>query len=149
MVSLADIHEFKSEMLRKDAIEARVSSHMTVGHEPLDFVPCLRLNFVVGGGVFLEQDHKIQFGPDDGKIVTLLPWFPARSLARIPEYYNGTPEEAEAAYGYSARPAIIYAGRLHISTLMYLRGLMKAKTEADMLIELNRMYCEFHSISKT
>ena len=139
-MTIEDIRAFRAECDQEKGKPIRVSEHITVDHTPLTQVPDIKLDFIVGGSVFMSFDYRIIGGPDNGKRITLVPWRSKRSLEGIHEKYNGTHEEAENAYGYSARPAIHDYKTLHISTVMFLRGLLTEEREHLQAREIADMY---------
>lgn len=139
-VTMQEIQAFRQDCDKERDAPIRVSSYVQADYSPLEKVPDIKLQFIVGGGIFMTFDYRVIGGPDDGKRVTLVPWRDRRSLKDIAERYNGTPEEAEAAYGYSSRPALQMVGTLHISTIMFIRGLLSSEREHLMARELSDMY---------
>jgi hypothetical protein len=81
-------------------------------------------------------------GPDDGKRITLLPWRSQQSLEDIAE--KVTVGEVKAL-GYSARPAIYCHGTFHISTIMYVRGILHEQRGYEMAHELEKLYTQIYS----
>jgi hypothetical protein len=140
LTHLADVQDFRTQAEAERTTPVRVSPYIKVDYTELPGIPDMSLQFIVGGGVFLTFDYRIVGGPDDGKRITLVPWNPKHSLTSVITHYNGTPEEAEAAYGYTSRPALQFHGTLHIATIMFLRGQMQAEREYKMANELSRLY---------
>jgi hypothetical protein len=138
-VTFSDIQAFRKACADEADLPVKVSEHITVDYSPLESIPDISLQFIVGGGPFMTFDYRIVGGPDDGKRVTLVPWRSRESVSDVASKYNGTAEEAEATYGYSARPALHYYSSLHISTIMFIRGMLREDREHLMVHELNEM----------
>ncbi len=135
-----EIESLRSDEQREKDKPVRVSQYITVDYTALDKLPGIRLKYVVGGGPFMTFDYEIIGGPDHGKRITLVPWRARWACKDIAENYNGTPDEAEAAYGYASRPAIQYNGTLHVGTIMFIRGDLRADREYGMAREMNSLY---------
>ena len=119
--------------------QVRVPHYLTVDYTPLTTVPDITLIYISGGGPFLTFDYRIKGGPDDGKRVSLTHWQPEWAV-NAHEKYNGTKDEYDRELGYPARPGLYQSGTLHISTVMYLRGMLHAKREQSMADEIDRLY---------
>jgi hypothetical protein len=110
----------------------RVHEKTPISLAALTKVPKIRLQFIVGGGIFLSFDYLIVGGPDDGKRITLYPWRPQRYLDESASQYNGSREEYEREIGYSCRPMIgcLTCG-LHAVTVAYITAILEESREHD------------------
>jgi hypothetical protein len=144
-MTIAAINEFKADCNKELGQPIKVSTYINVDYSPLEKIPDISLQFIVGGGWSLSFDYRIVGGPDDGKRVTLLPWRAKHAFIGFHEKYNGTYQEAENAYGYTARPAVNYCGTLHIATVMFLRGMLTTEREHLHAQEVGNMYDRLHA----
>ncbi len=118
----------------------RKSEYISVDHTPLSEVPAIHLEFISGGGWQNRHSYRIRGGPDDGKRIELLYWMPEEHLKYGSTVYNGSQEEYDNTLGVNARPGIhsVSSESLHITTVMYIFGLLIQRQEYDQAEERHR-----------